>query len=151
VAINFLDTSALVKRYDTREAGSARVRVLCRRASGNALALCDIARPELASALGRKLRLGEIDRAELRRSWRRFLDHARYEYRFVPLEPSIYARAAQLVFDHPLFAYDAVQVACALEVRPLLAAVDPDFLFVTADQRQAAAAQAEGLPVELVG
>jgi hypothetical protein len=151
VAVNFFDTSALVKRYYTREAGSARVRALCQRSAGNGLVVADIIAPELASALGRKLRRGEIDQPQLRRLWRRFLNDAQYQYRFVPLEPSIYHRAAQLVFAHPLHAYDAVQIACALHVRPVLAAVDPAFLFVTADRAQAAAAAAEGLPVELVG
>src|SRR5438093_12211725 len=111
------------------------------------LVLADIITPELAAALGRKLRRGEIDQQQLRRIWRRFLNDAKYEYRFVALEPSIYDRTARVVFAHPVRGFDAVQIACALHVRPVLAAVDPDLLFVTADRRQAAAAAAEGLNI----
>lgn len=147
---NFFDTSAIVKRYHTRESGSTRVLELCRRDAGNILLLADITSPELASALGRKLRTGEIDQSELGRLWRQFVRHRDAEYRFVRLGAPIYRLAEQIVLGHGLRAADAIQIACALRSRSLVARVDPDFAFVTADHRQAAAAGAEGLTVEYV-
>ena len=71
-------------------------------------------------------------------------------YDLVPLGRPVYSIAEDLVLRHPLRAYDAVQIACALHASSILAATDPVFTFVTGDHRQAAAAQAEGLAVELV-
>jgi predicted nucleic acid-binding protein len=150
VAADFFDTSAVVKRYDTRESGSARVLALCDPVAGNTLVLADITSPEVASALGRKRRMGEIDEQELQRLWTQFVGHRQTDYRFVQLDTSIYRHAELILLAHALRAIDAIQIACALHVRPILAPLDPDFRFVTADERQAAAAQAEGLAVELV-
>lgn len=146
----FFDASAIVKRYAVHESGSARVLALCRTDLGNVLVPADITPPEVASALGRKLRTGEIDHAELQRLWRDFTNDRGSEYSFVHLEDSIYRRAEQILLARTLRASDAIQIACALHVRPVFAVVDPDFVFVTADQRQAAAAAQEGLAVELI-
>jgi hypothetical protein len=53
-------------------------------------------------------------------------------------------RAALLADTHVLRAYDAIQLAAALEVR----SQDPSLTLVSADVDLNAAATAEGLPVE---
>jgi predicted nucleic acid-binding protein len=149
VPVAFFDTSAIVKRYVTHEIGSARVQALCRDPR-NVHVLAAITSPEVASTLRVKLRTGEIDQVELQRLWLAFVGDRGTEYSFVPLEDAIYRRAEQILLARTLRASDAIQIACALQVRPVFAAVDPDFLFVTADQRQASAAGLEGLNVELI-
>ena len=151
MAVDFFDTSAIVKRYLPRESGSTRVLERCRPHLGNILVLADVTSPELASALARRRNRGEIDQPELQRLWQQFVAHRdASEYRFVQLETPIYRRAEQILLVRDLRATDALQIACALHVRPLLATLDPGFVFVTADQRQATAASAEGLAVEYV-
>ena len=82
--------------------------------------------------------------------WRQFVEHRDVEFRFVQLGNWIYRQGELILLSHDLRATDAIQIACALHARPLFARLDPGFTFVTADRRQAAAAQAEGLTVEYV-
>ena len=146
----FLDTSALAKRYIPSEAGSGRVRSLCRTKVANPIAIARITPVEIASTFGRLRRLGELDEREVAQAWRSFQRHyANHEYHVVQLGDQVYEGAASLLFRHPLRDYDAVQLACALEVR-LAAGLTADLYFVTADANQAAAADREGLAVELI-
>jgi predicted nucleic acid-binding protein len=150
VAVLFLDTSALVRRYDPAEPGAARVRALCRRSSGHTLLIGDITTVEIASALARKQREGSLTQAQVRRLWRAFRLHHREEYQVVALNGEVLRQAERLLFAHPLRAYDALQLATALRARTLLSRITPDFRFCTADQRQATTAAVEGLVVELI-
>jgi predicted nucleic acid-binding protein len=143
----FLDTSALVRLYDHSERGARRLVRLCR---GRRLIVCRLTRVELASALRRKQRTGELPAAAVARTWARFERerHARYET--LPLGDDVLDLAAQLLARHTLRAYDAVQLASALRINRELAAMGVGFRFVTADRNQEAAATAEGLDVELI-
>ena len=148
MAAIFLDTSALVRRYDRSEPGSSRVRAVCARPRGHTLLLARLATVEVASALARKVRDGTITPAEQARLWRLFLAHRRDQYQTVALTEDAYARAEQVLFRHPLRAFDALHLGCALVVAASLAPIGLEFW--TADRRQAQAAAAEGLAVELV-
>ena len=64
-------------------------------------------------------------------------------------EPA-WRRAEQLLFAHRLRTYDAVQLACALDVSAALTPLGADFRFCTADRAQAQAAEREGLAIELI-
>jgi hypothetical protein len=81
VAVLFLDTSALVRRYDPAEPGAARVRSLVRRSSGHTLAIAEITPIEIASAFARKRREGRITPARQTRLWRLFREHWRHDIR----------------------------------------------------------------------
>jgi uncharacterized protein len=144
----FLDASVLVRRYDRTEPGSRRIRAVCAAAAGNSIVLSQLAPVELASALSRKLRLRTLQLAQRNRLWRLFQTHWRDAYQVVALHPSIFGRAEQLVFQHPLRAFDAIHIACALTAAGQLPREPLEFW--TADRQQAAAARAEGLAVELV-
>jgi len=61
-----------------------------------------------------------------------------------------YEQAERLVHTYPLRAYDAVQIAIALQVAALMARLTPDFRFCTAARAQADAVRAEGLTVEFI-
>ncbi len=148
MAALFLDTSALVRRYDRAEPGAARVRAACAQARGNTLVLARLATVEMASALARKTRDGTLNLTERTRLWRLFLAHRRDQYQVVALTDEVYARAEQLLFRHPLRAFDATHLSCALVIAARLPLLGLEFW--TADRRQAQAAGVEGLAVELV-
>ena len=148
MATIFLDTSALVRRYDRSEPGSSRVRGICARPHGHTLIVARLVTVEFASALARKARDGALTTADRTRLWRLFLAHGRDQYRMVALTEAVYARAEQLLFRHPLRAFDAMHLACALVVVASVPSLELEFW--TADRRQAQAAIAEGLSVELV-
>ncbi len=150
MAVVFVDTSALIRRYDPAEPGAARVRALLRRGSGHTPVIAVITPIEVGSAFGRKRREGLLTDDELRRLWRLFREHWRTQYQVVGLDERVRERAIRLLFAHPLRAYDVVQLASALQVQTWLAGLVPSVSFATADRRLAIAAEAEGLVVELI-
>ena len=140
----FLDTSALVRLYDRREPGAARLPRLCRPGRGYPLLIARLARVELASAFQRKLRTGEMPAAAALGALAHFerQRHERYQER--PLDEAALGLAVQLLARHPLRAYDAVQLANGILAARELAAIGLAMSFLTADQNQATAAAAEG-------
>jgi predicted nucleic acid-binding protein len=149
VASLFLDTSALVRRYDRTEPGALTVRTLCRHTSGHSLLMARIAVVEVAAAFNRKVREGRFGLQQRDQVWRLFRMHWRGQYQVIVLNEQIYGRAERLLRLHPLRAYDAIQLATALSAQQLLRTVSPDFRFCTADRRLAQAARAE-LAVALI-
>lgn len=150
MAVVFFDTSALIRRYDRAEPGSARVRALCRASAGNALLIARVTPVEVAAAAQRKVREGRLDSEGSRRFWRLFRLHLRHQYRVIALDEEVYRSAELLLTGHPLRAFDALQVATALRAAQMLAGLTADFRFCTADRQQATAARGERLRVELV-
>ena len=150
MAVLFIDTSALVRRYDAGEPGAQRVRQLCQRSTGHAPLIAQLTRVEIASALNRKVRQGQLSPIQRDQRSALFRRHARQQYRVVTLGEPIYRETERLLAVHPLRAYDAVQLASALQGLSLLAGLSPDYRFCTADQDQAVAAVQEGLTVELI-
>jgi hypothetical protein len=79
----------------------------------------------------------------------RFLLHMRRQYVVIPVTDNLYDRAADLCRVHPLRAYDAIQLACALTTRDdALAIGSLPPTFVCADVALLTVAGAEGLPIE---
>ena len=148
MAAIFIDTSALVRRYDRAEPGSSRVRAICAPARGHTLLVAQIASVEFASALARKARDRTIRMADRSRLWRLFRAHWRDQYHVVPLTDDAYGQAERLLFRHTLRALDALHIGCALVVAAALPQIGLEFW--TADNQQASAARNEGLTVELV-
>jgi predicted nucleic acid-binding protein len=150
VPVLFLDSSALVRRYDTTEPGSERVTELCTPISENALLIAVLASVEIASALNRKVREGRLAPVERDLLWEQFRVHLRDEYEPVVLEAEILQEAERLTFQYPLRAYDAIQLASAHNAFTTLAGRADSLTFCTSDRAQARAAAAEGLQVELI-
>jgi uncharacterized protein len=150
MATYFLDTSALVKRH-VAEPGHAWVRALCNPHASNTIVVGQIALVEVIATFSRMVR-ETPRRLTIARRDRVIADfEARYlrQYTVVQVDHTLLSRAAALCRAHPLRAYDAVQVACALTRRDDdLAAGDPAPTFVCADAGLLAIAQAEGLTVE---
>jgi predicted nucleic acid-binding protein len=144
----YVDTSALVKRY-VGEVGTIWVRHALARPVRQGIYTALLAQPEVLSALQRKVREGTLAAAEAQRLGRRVQRHFARRYRLVAITPARVTEANRLVQAHPLRAYDALHLACALAVRDALQPYGlPAPLFVAADDALLAAAQVEGFPVD---
>jgi hypothetical protein len=140
----FLDTSALVKRYVTSETGSAWVQSLFDPMLANVVFVAGISPVELCSALSKKVRMGEIGTADRDAMMTAFWASAA-DYVFVDVDP-VMPRAEVLAKRYGLRAYDAVQLAAAMQAKQRLdPALAPGLVLVAADAAPLAAAAAEGL------
>jgi predicted nucleic acid-binding protein len=104
---------------------------------------------EVASALFRKERDGEITVVDRNDALSDFLFDCSEQYIVIQLDRRILIQAIQLFYRHPLRAYDAVQFATAIESnQTLIANSMPALTFVCADRRLCNFAATEGLVVE---
>ena len=134
----FFDSSAFAKRY-VEEPGSDTVAALCQEATD--LALCVICVPEIVSAMNRRLRERRLTKSDYRSLKRHLLEDIR-DATIIDLVPPVVAACIEIVERSPMRAADALHVAAARAWRA--------DLFVTADQRQLAAARKAGLKVHAV-
>jgi uncharacterized protein len=148
MAVTYCDASALVKRYVV-EVGSPWVRRMVARPVHQVLYTAALTEVEVRSALQRLVREGRLDTAQAQRLTQRVAQHFTRRYQLIRITRTVVAQAGRLVESHPLRAYDAVQLACALTVRRLMhqRGVPPP-LFVAADTTLLAAARAEGFLVD---
>lgn len=109
----YVDTSALVALI-VNETGSAAV---ARWYAGTKAELVSAAWcvPEFASALGIKQRTGQLDAAQAREAWERFVRLVANDLKLLPVEPADFHRAAVMALDagSALRAGDALHLACA--------------------------------------
>ncbi|MBN2494236.1 MAG: type II toxin-antitoxin system VapC family toxin [Deltaproteobacteria bacterium] len=136
--IVYLDTSALVKLY-VAESKSAEVRKMIRKA--DSVATSRVAYPEARSAFARRHREGALTPAGIRKAVSA-LDRDMDAYVIVELQEHVARQAGLLAERHSLRGFDAIHLASALDLG-LLAGRMP--AFVTFDDRQARAADEEGL------
>lgn len=143
----FFDSSALVKFY-VEETGTPWVRSFTD-AEDNIIHPSSLAEVETVSALTRRLNRRDIDQAEFDGACDDLQQDFATQYRIVALTEAIIRNAASLARKHGLRAYDAVQLAAALETSRITAKVAATQLtVVSADAELNAAAIAEGLNVE---
>jgi predicted nucleic acid-binding protein len=142
MAVLFLDSSALVKRYRD-ELGSDRVAELIARSDRQVVAR--LTHVEVSSAIIRRARAARMD-------WHQVaaildaLDHdVSDRMDIVDLDAPVLDRAVALARRHALRGADAIQLACALLAWNDLAG--REFLLVASDVELNAAATAEGLRV----
>ena len=144
----YVDSSGLVKRY-VAEVGSRWVKTICEPKSRNKINMLSVTKVEIASAFSRRCREGTLTLDERDTLMTTFLAHCVTQYRVINIDRRILDTAVDLTKQHPLRAYDAVQLAAAIHVnRALLARSLPPITFVSADDRLLAAALAEGLTIE---
>ncbi len=145
VKVYFLDSSALVKRY-VNETGSSWVQAITAPKIGNKLIIARITWVEVLSAFARLQREGNLAPTDVATAIRTFRYGLDTQYQVVELDRSLAQAAGQLVQQHPLRAYDSVQLASALKLQPaFVKAAKASFTFVSADGRLLAIAHAEGL------
>jgi len=144
----FLDTSALAKRYVV-EAGSSWVTALTESASGNSCWISSVTPVELLAGFYRRVRVGALTFAQAQMAESVFRNELAVLFLLVDLSAIILQEAMRLVAIHPLRAYDALQLAVALDLktRRLGSGLESP-TFVSADLNLNTAAAAEGLPIE---
>ena len=148
MAVYYLDTSALVKRY-AQEQGTSWMLSLTDMAAEHDLYTVRVTGPEMIAALSHKARTGEVSQDEARRSAKSFRADWQQQYQIVELTALIADRAMELAETYGLRGYDAVHLASALTLQQMRRAMDlPSLTFISADVQQRDTAIAEGLPVE---
>jgi uncharacterized protein len=134
----FFDSSALAKRY-IEEKGSDRVQTIIYSAS--ALGVSVICIPEIISALCRRRREHRLSSQQYRDAKAAVFSDIE-DVSVIGISEEVIARSVELLEHFPLRSADALHIACAAEWSAEL--------FVSADERQARAARAHGLRVEVL-
>lgn len=153
MTLNFLDTSAIVKRY-FQEQGHEWIETLHDPAQGHGLYIAQAALVEVVASICRKAREQNMPIEERDTIIADFRRDVQSIYSVWLVDNALYAAAGNLCRTHRLRAYDAIQLACALAVREDVFATQPleaqshEFLFVSADLGLLAIAQAEGLSIK---
>lgn len=144
----FFDTSALVKRY-VNERGSRWVQSITASTTRNKIIVARITWVEVLSALARLQREGKLTPLDMATAILTFRHDWDTQYQVVELDQTLTLNAGQLVQRYTLRAYDSVQLASALKLKPAFAkATLASLTFVCADKRLLKVAQAEGLLTE---
>ena len=145
----FLDTSALVKRY-VPEIGSDWILSITDPATDNHLAISQITWVEVHSALARRLRDGSFSAQRFDLIAQKVREDFENEYRVIDVDQTLIETATELVMQHPLRAYDSVQLASALRFQSttLLSQPETRLIFVSADNRLLNIAHSEGLAID---
>jgi len=134
----FFDSSALAKRY-VEEKGSERVQAIL--SSASTLAVSVICIPEIVSAMCRRRRERKLSTEEYQNAKASLLSDID-DATIIGITQEVVAQAVALLEQFSLRGADALHVACASEW-----STD---LFVSADNRQCAAARAHGLRIEAI-
>lgn len=136
--MNYLDTSALIKRFVT-EKGSPLVQTLLARKGP--VATAKIAYAEVHAGLKRKQREGHLSNAQYALACRQF-ERDWQAYVRVDLRDEVLLVARDLIQRHPLRGFDAIHLASALSLK---SGLGEDITFAAADEPLLRAAQAERL------
>jgi len=148
VAVYFLDSSALVKRY-AQETGSAWIEILTDPQAGHHFYLARITAVEVVAAVARRQRGGAFSAADAAAALADFADDLAHQYRQVDITSRLITQAIELAKTYALRGYDAMQLAAVLTVHVAREAQGLSRLtLVSADHELNAAAVAEGLLVD---
>ena len=148
MAAFFFDSSALVKRY-IQETGTTWVRNLTRRGASGMIYLAHITEVEGTAAVARRRQGGSLSLIRSAAILTRFRKHLAGRYLVLEITPALFADAVRLANIHALRAYDAVQLAAALELNSRwVAAGLGSITLVSADRELNTAATVEGLQIE---
>ena len=153
MALYFLDSSAIVKRY-FQEPGHVWIETLHDPAQGHGLYIAQAALVEVVASICRKAREQNMPREERDTIIDDFRQDVQNAYNVWVVDDSLYTAAGDLCRSHQLRAYDAIQLACALAVREdvLVAhppdSEPPDYIFVSADLGLLTSVRSEGFRSE---
>ncbi len=143
-SIYFFDSSGLVKHYIDERGSNWVQETLSTRET--VVAITEIGIVEVVAAFAKRERMKEITLSEynfVRRVFLRNVD----QYRVISVSREVINRAVALTDRHPLRAYDAVQLATALQMAKALEVEDLSLTFVSADDQLCAAAEQEDLAI----
>ena len=144
----YLDSSALSKRY-VQENGALWISSLVDPRAENTLLTARITMVEIFSALARRGRENPESTVECHIAAQAFTAHCATDYELIELDIKIVDLCHDLLDRHSLRAYDAVQLASAMIVDPVLQSAElRPLVFISADSRLNAIAEVEGLTVD---
>ena len=143
MSLAYFDSGALVKNY-VREAGSSRVRVLLTRYEFLSSAITPI---ELQSAVQRRHRQREITQPNYKAILSRIANDRSY-WQLVEAVPQVLSKAEELIKTENVQTLDAIHIASAIIIQESFSTHLP---FISADERQLAAAQNCELSVIAIG
>ena len=147
MAVYFIDSSALVKRY-VIETGTAFVTDITDPAAGHHTYVARITGVEVIAALARRGRGGDVSADALAAALDQFRREFATQYRIVEMTSALLSDAMRLAETRALRGYDAVQLAAALRVNTECVALGLSSTLVSADGDLNTAAMTEGLTVE---
>jgi predicted nucleic acid-binding protein len=146
LAVQFFDSSALVKRY-VNETGSTWVLSQLDPARGHQSYVARVTGAEIAAAVAARARSGTVSPADVSAVLAAFRHDFRNEYQIVEITPTLIESAMSLAEAHAIRGSDAVQLAAALEVYTACLAAGTTLTLVSADSALNRAAAAEGIAV----
>lgn len=148
MAIYFLDSSALVKRYIS-ETGSTWVLGLFDSTLGNEFFVATITRVEIIAAITRRSRNGSIAAADAALVCNQLRSDFQTDYQVIEITAEIINFGMTIAETQGLRGYDAVQLAagCAVNQLCIDSSLSP-IIFVSADDELNLAAANEGLVIE---
>ncbi|GET40034.1 type II toxin-antitoxin system VapC family toxin [Microseira wollei] len=148
MAIYFIDSSALVKRYIS-ETGSTWVLGLFDPALSNEVFIAAVTSVEIIAAITRRSRSGSISITDAAATRSQFRSDLLKDYQIIEVTETIINSGMALAESHGLRGYDAIQLAVGRAVNTLC--INNGLLpitFVSADNELNAAVIAEGLAIE---
>jgi predicted nucleic acid-binding protein len=144
----FVDSSALVKRY-VQETGTSWVRGITRRSPSTVIYIARITAVEVPCAIARRRKGKTLTPRRASSILHRFRQHLAGRYNVAQITTALLDDATRLGVKHALRAYDAVQLAVALEVNRFhQAGGSGPITLVSSDRDLNLAATAEGLVVD---
>lgn len=153
MALYFLDSSAIVKRY-FQEQGHHWIETLHDANQRDVLYIAQAALVEVVASICRKAREQDISLEERNKTIDDFRGDVRSSYSVWVVDNALYVAAGDLCRTHRLRAYDAILLACAIAVREDSFRVQPpeseppNVIFISADHGLLTVALAEGFNVE---
>jgi predicted nucleic acid-binding protein len=155
MAVYFLDTSALVKRY-VAETGSAWIGQVSNPRSGNRIYITTITGVEVVSAIMKNVRStnSPLSLGDAQKAIAEFRNDFENQYVLFPVTDSLIQKAMKLPEKHKLRGYDAVQLAAALIIsahstqQGIPTTGVPSLVLVASDDELLQAAQSEGVVVD---
>ena len=148
MAIYFIDSSALVKRY-INEIGSAWVLGLFDPTLNNEVYIGAITGVEIIAAITRRSRSGSISITDATLIRNQFKTDFQKDYQIIEITETIINSGMVLSETYGLRGYDAIQLAAGRAVNSLCIANGlPPSIFVSADNELNAAVISEGLMIE---
>lgn len=148
MSVNYLDTSALIKRY-VAEIGSEWVHELLTDTRTPTAFTSHLTVVEAACAFARRRRDGLVSQEDYAEILMAFDHDVAYLYNILDVTPEVIETARSFANEHPLRAYDAVHLATAwLANRTLMQAGQPSLTFVCADARLLSISGAVGLATD---
>ena len=153
MAMYFLDSSALVKRY-FQEPGHEWIETLHDPNQRHVLYIAQTALVEVVASICRKAREQDMPLEERNTTIDDFRRDVRSSYSVWVVDNAVYMAAGDLCRTHRLRAYDAIQLACVMAVREDAFGVQPpeveppDVIFISADRGLLTVALAEGFNIE---